>query len=304
MPLRYTGPSYLSSPQPALSVLFDNISVNCSVFGQHCPKTGRWQVTLEKPHSFINSHLRPPPPFGTTIAFPPDGKHRDHIDPKEKTLTPKKFELSCLRQRCCLQGAHVLSDAELLALLTAWDSKPSPDAHSLAQLGGLHGLLRREALQLAKLPGWGKVKACTLKAAAELGKRLAAPEPPADKPIHSPSDVAHWFRCRLQDKERECFHALLLDSRNRPLRDLQVTEGTWTSCPVDPKVVFSACLRHGAPAVILVHNHPSGDPTPSRDDLELTDRMLRAGKVIGVRVLDHLIVGREGFISLSESGLM
>ena len=219
-------------------------------------------------------------------------------------MTPSNFELRTLRKRSRQHGAQDLSDTELLTLLTGWGSSPGQDGYTLTKLGGLHGLLRRDAQHLAKLPGWGKVKACTLKAAAELGKRLAAPGPPADKSIHSPSDVAHWFRCRLQDRERECFHALLLDSRHRPLKDLQVTEGTWTSCPVDPKVVFSACLRHGAPAVILVHNHPSGDPTPSRDDLELTDRMLRAGKIIGVRVLDHLIVGREGFISLSESGLM
>jgi DNA repair protein RadC len=174
----------------------------------------------------------------------------------------------------------------------------------MGKTGGLTELARSEVTQLVRLDGFGPARAFQLKAAVELGRRMAVPAPSRNKAIASAADVADWFRCRLQDRERECIYALLLDSKHRPLKTIRVTEGTWNSCPVDPKVVFAACLRHGAPAVILVHNHPSGDPTPSRDDLELTDRMARAGRVVGITLLDHLIVGRGGFTSLADSGLL
>jgi DNA repair protein RadC len=154
------------------------------------------------------------------------------------------------------------------------------------------------------VPGVHPADARRLRAAMELGRRLAAPAPSTTRAIQSAVDVADWFRCQMQDLSRESLHALLLDGKNRPVKHLALAEGSWNSCPVDPKVVFSACLRHAAPALILVHNHPSGDPSPSRDDLELTERLLRAGQVIGIRVLDHLIVGREGYLSLADHGFM
>lgn len=211
--------------------------------------------------------------------------------------------MNLIRERLRGAGAEALADFELVVLLLG--SVPVHVAVSaLENAGGLDGLARKDLGELVDVPGLGKAKACQLKAAVELGRRLAIPAPPAGRPITSAVQVADWYRCRLQDQERECIHALLLDSKHRPLLHMRVTEGSWTSCNVDPKVVFSACLRNGAPAVILVHNHPSGDPTPSRDDLKLTERLIRAGRVIGVRVLDHLIVGREGFTSLADSGLL
>ena len=208
-----------------------------------------------------------------------------------------------IQERMHTAGVEALADFELLALLL--QRTPVPRAISmLERTGGLNGLARKELGELAEVPGLGRAGACQIKAAVELGRRLAVPAPPAGRPITRAAQVADWFRCRLQDQERECIHALLLDSKHRPLNHMRVTEGSWTSCNLDPKVVFSACLRNGAPAVILVHNHPSGDPTPSRDDLELTERMLRAGRVVGVRLLDHLIVGREGFTSLADAGLL
>jgi len=198
-----------------------------------------------------------------------------------------------------------LSDHELLALVVGDGKRPiGLAADTLDRVGGLNRLARRDISELSRLPGLDRARACTLLAALELGRRVAAPAPAADKPIGCAADVAEWFRCRLQDNSRECIYALLLDSRHRPLKSLRITEGSWTSCPVDPKVIFSACLRHQAPAVILVHNHPSGDPSPSRDDLNLTERLVRAGNVVGVRVLDHLIVGREGFLSMADAGLL
>ena len=208
-----------------------------------------------------------------------------------------------IQERMQGAGAEALADFELLALLL--HRLPVSRTISMVErAGGLNGLARKELGELAEVPGLGRAAACRIKAAVELGRRLAVPAPPADRPITRAAQVADWFRCRLQDQERECIYALLLDSKHRPLNHMRVTEGSWTSCNVDPKVVFSACLRGGAPAVILVHNHPSGDPTPSRDDLDLTERMVRAGRVVGVRLLDHLIVGREGFTSMADAGLL
>ena len=211
--------------------------------------------------------------------------------------------IQTIQERMQGAGVEALADFELLALLLL--KLPVSRAISmLEQAGGLDGLARKDLQELTRVPGLDRAGTCRIKAALELGRRLAVPAPPAGRPITRAAQVADWFRCRLQDQERECIHALLLDSKHRPLNHMRVTEGSWTSCNVDPKVVFSACLRGGAPAVILVHNHPSGDPTPSRDDLDLTERMARAGRVVGVRLLDHLIVGREGFTSMADAGLL
>jgi DNA repair protein RadC len=214
-------------------------------------------------------------------------------------MASRRPGLSDLRSRLARAGAEVLSDRELLSLLVGRVA-----TRTLERTGGIKGLARRDVDDLASLPGLGPARACALLAAVELGRRLVAPAPPAGKPISCSGDVAEWFRCRLMDCDRETIHALLLDSRHRPLRSICITEGSWTSCPVDPKVLFSACLRHGAPAVILAHNHPSGDPAPSRDDIRLTERLVRAGNLVGVRLLDHLIVGREGFHSMADAGLL
>lgn len=208
-------------------------------------------------------------------------------------------------------GAVGLSDHELLALVVGHGAggRTAPQPLGLAELtlhrvGGLVGLARRDAVGLARLPGLGRARACLLKAAIELGRRAAVPAPPRERPIRSSAEVVEWFRCRLQDLEHESIHALLLDGKNRPLRSLKLAEGSWSSCPVDPRVVFSSCLRQGASSFILVHNHPSGDPHPSREDLELTERLARAGRLVNVRLIDHVIVSRGGSVSLADRGLI
>jgi len=211
-------------------------------------------------------------------------------------------------ERLARLGEEALAEHELLALLLGGSSADRAGLGRalgvLQAAGGLQGLARRSMEEVRRLPGLGSVRARRVKAALELGRRAALPCPPRGRVLASAADVAQWFRGRLQDRSREGLHALLLDSKNRPLRRLVLAEGTWNSCPVDPRVVFSACLRWGAPAVLLVHNHPSGDPSPSPDDVSITERMLRAGQLLGVRVVDHLIVGREGFTSLAERGLL
>lgn len=229
--------------------------------------------------------------------------------PEEVEVPPSGSSVEQLRAKFAQAGGQALDDQELLAVLLGAGNGRGPAAtvrarRALDATGCLHRLLGLDTQELAALPGMGPLRACLLKAAAELGRRVAAPAPRPGKPLRSATDVACWFRCQLQDHERECIHALLLDGKHRPMANVRITEGSWTSCPVDPKVVYAACLRRGAPFFILVHNHPSGDPSPSRDDLQLTERMLRAGEVVGVRMLDHIIVGREGTVSLADMGVL
>jgi DNA repair protein RadC len=215
-------------------------------------------------------------------------------------------ELVGLRRRLQELGPAALAEHELLALVLG-GGRGSPTARSQAlaeALGCNGGLARALPEELAGHPGVGPAAAARLVAALELGRRAAAPAPPAGVPIRSSRQVAGWFRSRLQHRQREGLHALLLDGKHRPLGALCLAEGNWTSCQADPKSLLAACLRRGAPAAILIHNHPSGDPTPSREDLVLTERLVRAAGVVGIEVLDHLIVGREGTFSLADAGLM
>jgi DNA repair protein RadC len=221
--------------------------------------------------------------------------------------------LESIRERFSDAGADAISDYELLALVIGSGKKSTSPSHegalhlaltTLKQAHSLQELARMDLADIIRLPGLGPAKACLIKAAVELGKRVNFPAPSSNETISCSTDVANWLKSRLQDHEKECIIALLLDQKNRLLKKMRISEGSWNTCLVDPKVVFSACLRQGAPAVILVHNHPSGDPTPSRHDLELTERMTRAGNLVDVKVLDHIIVGREGFTSLADTGLL
>ncbi|NMB75483.1 MAG: JAB domain-containing protein [Myxococcales bacterium] len=218
----------------------------------------------------------------------------------------RSTSLAAARARLLGEGCESLSDRDLLLLLIGAERPRQVQAAEeiLAEAGGAAGLGRVPCHVLMQPGRLGKTQALRLLAAAELGRRLLSPPPPAGRAITSPEEVAEFARARLSDLDRETIHALLLDGRNRPLLWLKVADGSWNACPADPKRLFSACLLHRSPAVILVHNHPSGDPTPSRDDVELTSRMVRAGALLGVRVLDHLVVGREGYRSLARENLL
>ncbi len=204
-------------------------------------------------------------------------------------------------------GAGSLADHELVALVLGAVGPRSALAAGLSAVeaaGGLPALGRLGPEELARLPGLGRASATRLSAALELGRRLANAPPASSEPIRSAAAVAAWFRGRLQDDRREGLHALLLDGQHRPTAHLCLLRGGVDWCRVDPGVVLAACLRRGAPALILVHNHPSGDPAPSAEDLRLTERMVRAAALVGVRIVDHLIVGRQGSYSMAEAGVL
>jgi DNA repair protein RadC len=212
------------------------------------------------------------------------------------------------RERLAAFGASVLSDAELLALLLRTGGAGG-DALAVATSlleahSGLHGLARAGASELAATAGIGPAKSASVCASLELGRRLAARRLHPGTAIRGPGDVFAHFHPRLRHIPQERFIALLLDGRHRVLREETVSQGTLTASLVHPREVFRSALRESAAALILVHNHPSGDPTPSAEDREVTRRLVRAGELLGVRVMDHVVVAERGFRSLREEGLI
>jgi DNA repair protein RadC len=209
------------------------------------------------------------------------------------------------RERLEALGAEALSDTELLALLLRTGARGadalSVAAHLLGRHGGLLGLARAGPRDLGAAPGVGPAKCATLRASLELGRRLAARRLAAGASIRSPADVFQHFHSRLRDAPHERFLVILLDGRHRVMREELVSQGTLTASLVHPREVFRPALRESAAALVLVHNHPSGDPTPSREDREVTERLVRAGEILGVPVLDHVVVAERGFVSLREA---
>jgi DNA repair protein RadC len=211
------------------------------------------------------------------------------------------------RERLENVGAEALSDAELLALLlrTGGSGEDAREvaARLLARCRGLAGLARTGARELAEIRGIGPAKSASLLAAIELSRRLATRRLTAGSAIRGPDDVYRHFHPVLRDAVHERFVVVLLDGRHRVLRHEVVSQGTLTASLVHPREVFRPALREGAAALVLVHNHPSGDPTPSREDREVTERLARAGELLGVRILDHVIVAERGYCSLREDGV-
>jgi DNA repair protein RadC len=214
------------------------------------------------------------------------------------------------REKLLLHGPAPLGDSELLALtLRSGSSSPRLSALDLARqllnhFGSLRTLTNATAVELCAFPGVGAAKAAELLALGELARRLATtPLRPGERFTTSQEVFCH-FHERLRDRRKELFLTLLLDSKNRLLREVQISEGSLNASIVHPREVFAPVVRESAAAVLLIHNHPSGDPTPSREDLELTGRLREAGELIGVRVLDHVIIGNGCYVSLADRGLL
>jgi DNA repair protein RadC len=212
------------------------------------------------------------------------------------------------RERLRRVGNEALSDEELIALVLGTGSVREPvtmlAARVLRESGGLAGLRRSGVGVFAQIAGIGESKAARLVASIELGRRVHdLPWTPGPR-IDSSRDVDAALRGRLAGAEVERFVALPMDAKNRVIAELTIARGGLSMCPVAPADVFRAILREAAVSVIFAHNHPSGDASPSTDDIVLTDRLARAGALLGVRVLDHVIVGREGYFSFVDAGLL
>lgn len=214
------------------------------------------------------------------------------------------------REKLLQRGAQILSAAELLALvLRTGDatSKMSALDHArmlLERFGSLQQLASASLAELQTVKGIGPAKAAELQAVFEIARRFQEQPLRAGSRYSHPQEVYQHFCGRLADRKREQFIVLLLDSKNRLLREVQISQGSLTASIVHPREVFSAVVRESAAALLLVHNHPSGDPTPSREDREITTRLKEAGDLMGVRVLDHIIIGAEGYVSFADRGLL
>lgn len=213
------------------------------------------------------------------------------------------------RERLKSHGARALSASELLAVLLGSGSGKRSAVHLGHDiLASAHGSLRRLSAQpvaaLTVLDGVGNARAVAIHAALELGRRMAAEDREDGVPIRGPKDVHEIFGQRLQDLSVEEFHVAILDSQHRLERDVTVTRGLLNSSLVHPREVFREAIAENAAAIILIHNHPSGDPTPSPDDRITTEQLVQAGRVLDIPVQDHIIIGRGRYLSFAEAGLL
>lgn len=209
------------------------------------------------------------------------------------------------RERLRSVGARNLALQELLALIIGTGSSGSPApvvAERLTTLveGSLRRLASMDVALLERVPGVGKATASRVLASLELGRRAAADDAEPGGRICGPADVFALMGPRLRDVPQEEFHALLLNSRHRVVREVLVTRGTLDSALVHPREVFRPAVAEAAAGIILVHNHPSGDPAPSAEDRAVTRQLAEAGRAVGIPVLDHVVIGRGAYTSLAD----
>jgi DNA repair protein RadC len=211
------------------------------------------------------------------------------------------------RERLQNYGATALSNAELLAILlrvgSPGENVVALGTRLLTEFGGLAGLARASFNELASVKGLGLAKTAQLKAALELGRRMLLTSPDVRPQITSPTDVANLLMLEMGSLEQENLRTLLLDTKNRVLGSPTVYVGNVNSSIVRVSEIFREAVRQNATALILAHNHPSGDPTPSPEDIEVTRSVVEAGSLLGIEVLDHLVIGHQRFVSLKERGL-
>jgi DNA repair protein RadC len=213
------------------------------------------------------------------------------------------------RERLTRLGAPALSAVELLALVigSGGTGKSALDLASqvFARNGGsLRRLAASPVASIRAISGVGPAKAVVLHAALELGRRMAAESRTTGEPVSGPMDVYRLFAPRLEDLPVEEFHVAVLDTQHRLERDITVTRGLLSASLVHPREVFREAIAERAASVILVHNHPSGDPTPSPDDRKVTAQLVAAGRLLDIPVHDHVIIGRGRYASFAESGLL
>ena len=214
------------------------------------------------------------------------------------------------REKLLAAGAAALSNTELLAVLLRTGVREgsvlrvAEEVLTLYREKGILAIAQMGARELSAIKGVGPAKAATILAAVELGRRLAMKEAARRMIVHGPADAAHYAMPRLRFESKEHFAVLLLNTKNHVLAMPVISVGTLSASIVHPREVFQAAISHAAASMILVHNHPSGDPTPSPEDIAVTRRMAEAGKVMDIPVLDHIILGDDKFISLKEKGMI
>jgi DNA repair protein RadC len=252
------------------------------------------------------SSRRPPRTHGSSRQTPRDtsgGAAGPTLAIRELPLADRP------RERLQRLGAGQLTTPELLAILIG-SGAPGYSALALGYEimrrcgGSLRALGGRPVAELTAIPGVGPVRATVVHAALEMARRWSVETAGPRPAIRGPSDVAALLAPRVADLTVEELHVLILDSQHRMTRDVTVTRGLLNSSPVHAREVFREAIAESAAAVVLVHNHPSGDPTPSADDLRVTADLVAAGRVVDIPVFDHVIIGRRGYVSLAERRLL
>ena len=210
------------------------------------------------------------------------------------------------REKMAANGAAVLTDAELIAILlrTGTAEKSAIDiASEMTADGGLYkrlaGITRLN--ELTNIKGLGQAKAATVLAALEIGRRIASAKPIEKIHFSCPQDVADFLMPRLRYAAKEQFVVILLNNKNKVIGTEVVSEGSLSSSVVHPREVFAPAILHHAAAIMVAHNHPSGDPKPSIEDEEVTRQLLRSGKVLGIPMIDHVIIGDGNYYSFLEN---
>jgi DNA repair protein RadC len=226
-------------------------------------------------------------------------KHKYRISDMQQSARP--------RERLAEFGARVLRDDELLAILirvgVEGENAVQVGERLLQEFNGLQGIHQASFEEVCNQRGIGPAKAAQILAAIELGSRMEKRNPEEKPVIQSPEDAASIITYEMSGLEQEELWVLLLDSRNRVLKIERLYRGSLNSSPVRIGEIFKAAIRRGAASIIIAHNHPSGDPSPSPDDINLTRMVNKAGKLLDIELLDHIVIGGFNFVSLKERGL-
>jgi len=211
------------------------------------------------------------------------------------------------RERIVYAGASSLSNVELIAIILRMGGRGENVIRMaerlLSQFGGLSGLAQAGFDELCQVRGIGTAKAAQIKAALELGRRLMATAPYERPQVRSPADVANLLMLEMGLLEQEHLRAVLLDTKNAVIRVANVYAGNLNTAVVRVGEVFREAIRANCASIIVVHNHPSGDPTPSPEDVRVTEQLVDAGHLLDIEVLDHLVIGRNRYVGLKERGL-
>ncbi len=214
------------------------------------------------------------------------------------------------REKLLMHGAASLSDTELLAVLLRTGTASVSVLHLAEEVlakyrdKGLSAMMYMAPQEIASIHGIGMAKAATIIASVELGRRLSVRASEKIERIDSPEDAAKYVMPLLRFERREHFLVLLLDIRNRIIAMPTISIGGLTASIAEPREIFREAIQHSAASIILIHNHPSGDPAPSQEDIYLTKRMMKAGDLMGIPILDHVILGDDNFVSLKVEGMI
>jgi len=210
------------------------------------------------------------------------------------------------RERLLRQGPEALSNAELLAIVlrsgSAKETALQLGERLLASFGTLNALSHATPAELCSIDGLGPAKAAQILAALSVAKRLWTGRASSQQELTNPKTAYEFLRGKLDGRKKETFIAILLDAKNKPIKDVVISQGSLTQSLVHPREAFRPALRESAAAVIFAHNHPSGDPAPSPEDESITRRLSEAGKLLGIKVLDHIILGADSYVSMADKG--